>query len=763
MKKLTSTLLILALCVSILVLPASAKTAESAKAENVFFYAKTAEGKNVLLKVIPLAELKAISHGQLTNQMSGSDTGKNYYISSTDNYPTTQYCEARGITVPELVDYVKRVTSVKNAAAIDFRGADKIRLMATDSYGMYNRVWSYDELYGVKRYYFEGLMTSWNTGWEISSEDDAKFGMTLEEYNEKFKNSDPYYTDKRAVFDGGVLTVPVLSTESFSGRTTTDSLVSSTEIGIADYIARNGGTAAGSLRDALEDTWSLRLALPMTEADLMAAHRTAFDNFKWTYNLLLEQANAPAIASLGTVAEPVPNISVNGNTLTITLNCATAGATIYYSFDGAPQTPYTSPITVDISGRNLAADPVTFYMTAVREGYYDAGIITAKYPGLAPTFKTIYSAPTGAALVFSAADGVSDADWRAWADAVTFVTIKAPGSGGYVRIDAAKIKKDNIARSITLDASLMTKSGSYSFIFHASGYADKSVSLTAKGGTPTVNPPKDAILGNDIIFTFSDSEFQNGMTLYVTPPSGSSTMISSSYLDRTQAGKLILKAAYFITPSCAIKTAGSYNFSLVNSKYDPGTVDVSVALREGLPVAEYTDVKASDWYYGAVRHVMSRGLFDTDGNSFGTAEPMTRAMLVTALYRLEGSPNVSADTVFTDVPNSAAYYDAVSWAASSSIVNGMGDGTFAPDASITREQIAALLHRYITYKKADTSAVSDLSVFTDSAQISTWAKDALIWANGAKIINGMGDGTVAPQGTATRTQVAQMLLNMSVL
>ncbi|MDR0819219.1 MAG: hypothetical protein LBN43_06580, partial [Oscillospiraceae bacterium] len=222
-KRLLSTILSAALIAGLFIVPASAKTTESAKAENVFFYAKNAEGKNVLMKVIPLGDLKEISHGQAN--------GTNYYISSTDNYPTTQYCEARGVTVPELVNYVKSVTTVQSADKLGFSGNDTLRLMATDSYGQYNRSWTYNELYGVKRYYFEGLFNSWNTGWEIAGEDNSKFGVSLDEYNKKYKDGDKYYEDKRAVFEGGVVTVPILATESFSGRTTTDALNASTEIG----------------------------------------------------------------------------------------------------------------------------------------------------------------------------------------------------------------------------------------------------------------------------------------------------------------------------------------------------------------------------------------------------------------------------------------------------------------------------------------------------------------------------------------------------
>ncbi|MDR0906594.1 MAG: hypothetical protein LBN00_10560 [Oscillospiraceae bacterium] len=285
MKKLLSAILALTLLFALLVIPASAKTLQSAKAEKIFFYATNADGTDVLLKVIPLADLKAISHGQAD--------GKNYYISSTDNYPTTQFCEARGVTIPELVDYVKKVTTVNGASALGYAGEDKLYLMATDSYGNYNKNWTYNALYGQKRYYFEGLFKSWSTAWEIAGEDNSKFGLTMAEYNAKYKDSDPNYAAKKAVFDGGVVSVPILATESFSGRTTTDTLVASTEIGIADYLKANGGVAAGSLKNMLTDETALRLALPMTEADLYAAHRTSFDNFKWTYNVKLEQSTAP--------------------------------------------------------------------------------------------------------------------------------------------------------------------------------------------------------------------------------------------------------------------------------------------------------------------------------------------------------------------------------------------------------------------------------------------------------------------------------------
>jgi hypothetical protein len=741
---------------------ASAKTLESAKGENIFFYARDADGKAVLLKILTSGELKERSHGQLSGLTGGGDTGKNYFISSTDNYPTTQYCEARGITVPELVAYVKSVTSVPGASALGFSGADTIRLMATDSYGNYNRAWTYDELYGVKRYYFEGLFderTGWKTAWEVAGEEDSKFGLTLDAYNEKHRDSDPYYAEKRAVFDGGAETVPILATESYSGRTTSSTLVASTEIGIADDIAKNGGTVAGSLKDKLADTWSLRLSLPMTEADLMAAHRTAFDNFKWIYNLRLDMAEAPALRAAGTVAEPVANASVSGDALTFEISCATPDAKIFYSFDGAPQIPYTGPVTSDVAGRDLASEPVTFYMTAVREGCADAGVVTVKYPGLAPAFKTLYSAMAGEALVFEAADGTGASDWRAWTDALTFVSVKTPGAGGYARVDAGKYRVDEATKAIDFDASLLSEAGSYSFIFHARGYADKSASLTVKKPAPAI-AARGAKIGRRIAFTFEDADYGEGLSLYVTPQGGESVIISSNLLDRTQPGRVILKAAYFAGASCPVREPGAYTFSFVNSRFEPGTVDVNVTLSADGETPDFDDAAPTAWYYDAVLYVASEGLFDEQrAGLFGPGDPMTRAMFAVALHRLEGSPEAAARADFTDVAPDTPLSEAVSWARGAGIVNGTGDGAFAGDAGLTREQFAAMLYRYALYKDADLAEKGDLSAFTDAGRVSAFAREAIAWANGAGIVNGMGDGTLAPQGGTTRAQAATMLMH----
>ena len=175
----------------------------------------------------------------------------------------------------------------------------------------------------------------------------------------------------------------------------------------------------------------------------------------------------------------------------------------------------------------------------------------------------------------------------------------------------------------------------------------------------------------------------------------------------------------------------------------------------------FTDVASGKWYYEAVRYVMKNALFDAaSATTFEPDAPMTRQMLVeTALYRLEDSPSVTLDNPFTDVRFSAPYSEAVQWAYENNIVNGVSDTSFGPDQRITREQIAAMLMRYADYRGEDVVASGKLSNFTDYDKISGYARDALSWTVSQNLINGMGNGTIAPKGTATRAQVAQILLN----
>ena len=171
----------------------------------------------------------------------------------------------------------------------------------------------------------------------------------------------------------------------------------------------------------------------------------------------------------------------------------------------------------------------------------------------------------------------------------------------------------------------------------------------------------------------------------------------------------------------------------------------------------FTDVRESDWFYEDVAFAYENGLFaGTSDTTFSPNASMTRAMLVTVLYRLEGEPSVRGRSGFSDVTFNSYYEDAVTWAADNGIVNGTSTTTFSPNANVTREQMAAILYRYAQHKKYNTAASSGLNGFTDHASVSGYAAASLEWAVAEKLVNGSA-GKLMPTGNATRAQVAAIL------
>ncbi len=173
----------------------------------------------------------------------------------------------------------------------------------------------------------------------------------------------------------------------------------------------------------------------------------------------------------------------------------------------------------------------------------------------------------------------------------------------------------------------------------------------------------------------------------------------------------------------------------------------------------FDDVSAGAWYRKAVEYAYEKGIMSGTGeNMFLPNIEITRGMIVSIIWRLEGSPVVNYAINFSDVDPSMYYSEAVRWAVSQGIANGMGDGTFGGYNNITREQLAVMLYNYAKLKGYDTTQGGmAIREFADYENISDYAKEALTWAVNAGIINGMGDGTLAPQGSATRAEAAQMI------
>ena len=207
------------------------------------------------------------------------------------------------------------------------------------------------------------------------------------------------------------------------------------------------------------------------------------------------------------------------------------------------------------------------------------------------------------------------------------------------------------------------------------------------------------------------------------------------------------------------KGDGKYTFKMPASKVTVEAVFTAVEPEpEGLP---FTDVTSGDWFYDAVAYVYDKGMMEgTTDTTFAPAMNLTRSMIAQVLYNLEERPEAPGAAGFPDVAAGAWYADAVNWAAARGIVKGYDTGAFGPEDSVTREQLAAILYRYAQAKGYDTTqggmAVRE---FSDSASISDWAQEAMAWAVNAQVLSGKGNGVLDPQGTATRAEVAQMLMN----
>ena len=203
----------------------------------------------------------------------------------------------------------------------------------------------------------------------------------------------------------------------------------------------------------------------------------------------------------------------------------------------------------------------------------------------------------------------------------------------------------------------------------------------------------------------------------------------------------------------------------VTAAQDKAAVEAALAAMEqtvedifGLRCAaeEFTDVAEDAWYHDAADFVLNAGMMSGNGNgTFAPEESLTRAMLVQILYNIEGKPEVETDKSFDDVAEADWWYDAVLWAAENGIVNGTGEGIYGPESPVTREQMVTILYRY-----AGSPEVADAElIFADAADVDDWAVTAVAWAVANGVVKGVGDNRFNPNGNSTRAETAQVMMN----
>lgn len=247
----------------------------------------------------------------------------------------------------------------------------------------------------------------------------------------------------------------------------------------------------------------------------------------------------------------------------------------------------------------------------------------------------------------------------------------------------------------------------------------------------------------EVGFSPSDPEAGDTVTVKITPDDGY-TITEVTVTDADGKAVEVNK-----------QEDGSYTFT-----QPAGQAKVNVSYQaSGQKALPFSDVKNSDWFYSAVNFIYQEGLMDgVSATSFAPQDSTSRAMLVTVLWRLSGSPAAS-DSSFHDVTTGAWYATAAAWAQETGVVNGLTETTFGPNNALTREQLASILWRYAKSEGLDitSGAATSLAAYSDAAKVSAYAADALKWACGNGIINGMGDNTLAPAGNASRAETAAML------
>ena len=224
-------------------------------------------------------------------------------------------------------------------------------------------------------------------------------------------------------------------------------------------------------------------------------------------------------------------------------------------------------------------------------------------------------------------------------------------------------------------------------------------------------------------------------------PSGTALVQNHRYL----VGEDTDAALTVRSGQAAVGIQGNYSLTAGKEKHTP-----------------FYDVGQNDWFYAPVGYAYEKGLFSgMDANHFSPGSPMNRAMLMSVLHRLAGSPSPASQLSFNDVPGNSWYAQAVLWGASQGITSGTGNGNFNPDGQVTREQAVAMMYNYAgKYLRLNMGAGADLSKYADLNRLSTWAKPAMAWAVEQGIVSGVANGstlTLDPQRSATRAEMATML------
>lgn len=433
---------------------------------------------------------------------------------------------------------------------------------------------------------------------------------------------------------------------------------------------------------------------------------------------------------------------LTGPTMTVTIPAGSSGNRRYTAAWTPLDDPEQYTITYDLAGGSLAAPNPGSYTSRTesftlhnptRSGYTFAG-----WTGTGLTVPTVtVTIPTG-----SSGNRSYTATWT------------ANSSGG----DSSGSSDDD---DHTTTKTTTTETGEKVTTVTDTKTGDTTVTVSAPNGSHAKIVTKGDKTTASVTLSQAALE-QAGDTPAVLPVVGLNAekkpQVTVDLPTGTKKAAISIPAEKLTTSTVAVLVnADGTETILSQSLVENGALTLSVGTGDTVRIEDnrktFLDVTSSDWFAESVSHVTSRELFQgTGGNNFSPNVPMTRGMLVTVLFRYAGTPE-GGEIEFPDVEDNAYYTDAVRWAAREQVIAGTGNGLFAPDQVLTREQLAVMLYRYMGAPKAGSS----FDAFSDGDTVSTWAQEAMAWAVEAGILQGKDGARLAPQDEASRAEVSAML------
>ena len=417
-------------------------------------------------------------------------------------------------------------------------------------------------------------------------------------------------------------------------------------------------------------------------------------------------------------------------TCSVTVRSSSGGGSSYVP--STPSDPSTSTITVPVSGdkdtvrvsasvSGTTATVSKIDTTQIENVIGDNGqasMVEIDFTGLGKTIDTV-KLPAAA---------IKDIAEKAQNEEVGGLTVKLPEAEISFDANALSAIQAQAGSQITLTVTPAKPTDLNNRQKEAVGSAPV-FDLTLRSSSGAITDFRGGYATVSLPYTLAAGQNPSGVVVYYLDNTGNITPCTTMYDVRS-------KSAIFTTGHLSLYFVG----------YDPAAVWVN----------PFSDVAEGAWYYDAVRFVSENGLMGGYGNGrFGPNDTLTRAQFAQILFNKEGRPVVNYLLQYGDVATGAWYTEAVRWATSQGVVSGYGNGMFGPNDNITREQLAVMLWRY-----AGSPAATDKELhFTDADKASGYALEALRWAVENGVMGGYGNGQLAPQGLATRAQVAQMLMN----